>query len=240
MEDTPTEMGLRYDNHHLINMGMGIIYPIDLKLPRVCMDWRKLRLIMAMLGGGNLPIGVIELGAGEKGMYQLRQPAQQIHQQSSTLVHLLFNPFLHPIHPKSDPKSRIIPVPNLNEGKHDLNPNPDKHPPPKRPMYHVPPPHPHQSILDHPAEQHSTKVPNSPKPFLPLLPAPTRKRNLNRKKRGRHPKRMILSIGSLVDWERDHSLNVPFVITPSYPLNRFGVVSHPTRHLLHHSQWGSM
>ena len=42
------EMGLRSDNLHLINlmgMDMGIIFHIDLKLPRVCMGWRKLRLI---------------------------------------------------------------------------------------------------------------------------------------------------------------------------------------------------
>jgi len=40
VEHTPMEMGLRYDNRHLINimdMGMGIIYHIDPKLPRVCM-----------------------------------------------------------------------------------------------------------------------------------------------------------------------------------------------------------
>jgi hypothetical protein len=81
MEDTPMEMGLRYDNPHLINMGMEIIYHIDLKLPRVCMDWRKLRLIKLMLGGGNLPIETIGLGAEQRGMDQLRQTARQIRLQ---------------------------------------------------------------------------------------------------------------------------------------------------------------
>jgi hypothetical protein len=238
MEDVPMEMGLRYDNPHLITrMDMGIIFHIDLKLLRVCMDWRKLRLIKLMLGGGNLPIGIIEVGAGEKGMYQLRPTARQIRLQPLTLVHLLFNHSPLLIRLKLDLKSRIIPVPNLNEGKHDLNPNPDKlvqHP--KRPMCPIPPPHPHRSTPDHLAEQHSTKVPNSPKPFLPLLPAHTRRRNSNRKKRGRHPKRTTLLIDSLGDWARDHSLNVQFAIIPLYPLNRFGVVSHPILHLLHHSQ----
>jgi hypothetical protein len=35
MEDNPMEMGLRYDNPHLINMDMGIIYHIDPKFLRV-------------------------------------------------------------------------------------------------------------------------------------------------------------------------------------------------------------
>jgi hypothetical protein len=239
MEDIPTDrMGLRVDNHHLINiMDMGIIYSIDLKLLRVYMDWRKLRLIKWMLGGGNRPRGVTGLGAGERGMDQLRPTARRIRLQSLTLVHLLSNHSPHLIRLKSALKSKTMPVRSLNEGKLDLNPNPDKHAPPKRPMYHVPPPHPHQSTLDHPAEQHSTKVLNSPKPFLPLLPAPTRKRNSNRKKRGQLPKRMISLIDLLVDWERDHFLNAPFVIIQLYPLNRFGVVSHPILHPLRHSQW---
>jgi hypothetical protein len=70
MEDMRMDRrGLRYDNLHLINrLGMGIIYLIDPKLPRVCMDWRKLLLIKTMLGGGNLPIGIIGLGAEARGM----------------------------------------------------------------------------------------------------------------------------------------------------------------------------
>jgi hypothetical protein len=200
MEDMRMDrMGLRYDNPHLINMGMRTIDHIDPKLPRVCMDRWKLLLIKPMLGGANLPRGAIGLGAGEKGMDQLRLTARRIHRQPSTLGHLLSNPSLHLIRPKLDLKSRIIPVPNLNEENHDLNPNPDKHAPPKRPMYHVPPPHPHRSTPDHPAEQLSTKVLNSLKPFLPLLPDLTRRRNSNRKKRGRHPKRTTLSIDLLVD-----------------------------------------
>jgi hypothetical protein len=242
MEHTPMGMGLRVDNPRLITrMDMGIIFHIDLRSLRVYMDWRKLLLIKFMLGGGNLPRGIIELGAGEKGMDHLRPTARQIRLQPLTLVHLLSNHYPHLIHLKLDLKSRIIPVPNLNEGNLDLNPNPDKHVQhPKHPMQPVPPPHPHRSTLDHLAEQHSTKVPNSPKPFLPLLPAHTRRRNSNRKKRGRHPKRTTLLIDSLGDWARDHSLNVQFAIIPLYPLNRFGVVSHPILHLLHHSQWELM
>ena len=205
------------------------------------MDWRKLRLTKLMLGEGNLPTGATGLGEGERGMDQLRLTARRIHLRLSTQGHLLSNHSLHLIRLKSALKSRTIPVHNLNEGKLGLNPNPDKHDlHPKHRTYAVPPPHPPRSTLDHPAEQLLIKVLNSLKPFLHLLPDLTRRRNLNRKKRDQLPKRMILLIDSLEDWERDHSLNAPFVIIPLHPLNKFGVVSHPILHRLHHSQWGLM
>jgi len=179
MGDILTEKDLRYNNPRLINQrGMEIISHIDLRSPRVYMDWRKLRLTKLMLGEGNLPTGATGLGEGERGMDQLRLTARRIHLRLSTQGHLLSNRSLLLIRPKSALKSRIIPVHNLKEGKLDLNPNPDKHVHhPKHRTYAILPPHPHLSILDHPAEQLLIKVLNSPKPFLPLLPDLTRRRN---------------------------------------------------------------
>ena len=248
------------DNCLLIRMDMEIICLIDPKRPRVCMvQLRLLRIRRIRLGRTTLEGGTEGqlsgvLGGGEKAralgsaMAMDRHmcipiPIQRTPQRQRPWTQLLHpsNLFLLRTRRISGPKLKIIPVLNLNEGNRDRNLNPNRQLALnlKRPMY-LEPPRP-LSIPDHPAEQLSIKVLNSPKLPLLLLLDPTKRRISNQsRRRDLQLKRMISLIDSREDWARNLFSNAQYVIIQSHPLNKFGLVYPPIHLLLHLSQSGSM
>lgn len=204
------------------------------------------------LGGGMEDPQSGERGEGEKARtlgsamdrhMRMGTPTQRTPQRQRPWTQLRHpsNLFLLRTRRISGPKLKIIPVLNLNEGNRDRNLNPNRQLALnlKRPMY-LEPPRP-LSIPDHPAEQLSIKVLNSPKPLLPLLLDPTKRRISSQSRRRDQPlKRMISLIDSREDWARNLFSNAQSVIIQSHPLNKFGLVYPPIHLLLHLSQSGSM